>query len=60
MRLRRPLGDGRDTRNNESQLGGGRYATPGEGVVVQCTSPRLPPFYWHGRKMQRLGARAER
>jgi hypothetical protein len=52
-RRRRPLAimpGARDTSNNESQLGGGKSAMPGEGVVVQRTSPRLPPFSGHGGK----------
>jgi hypothetical protein len=62
-RHQRPLAivpGARDTRNNESQLGGGKYTTPGEGDVVQHTSPRLPPFSFHGGKNGKAEGRGQR
>jgi hypothetical protein len=50
----------RDTSNNESQLGGRKYTTPGEGDVVQHTSPILPPFSFNGGKNVEVEGKGQR
>jgi hypothetical protein len=39
-----------ETRETSNQFGGGKSSTPGEGIVVLCTSPRRLPFSGHGGK----------